>query len=182
MVEKLIIQHIPVFIMKYFFWLFALMLISTGCATTELPTRSADQLPSEEPFQGANVILIQSEDNLDEMRDHIVEVLRLHDYEISQPTLSEQTVASEPRTFGSGVPGSARYFFRLPDEPGEPVEVYGLWIGQQAPDRHSFQQFQSQRVTPRGDRRSTAWLSWLEMQELAESYRGGSILYDREDD
>ncbi len=178
--EKLKTQHLTVSTMKYFFWIFALVLITTGCATTELPQKSADQLPSEEPFQGADLVLIHSEDNMEDMRDHVVEVLRLHDYEISQPTLSEQTIASEPRTFGSGVPGSARYFFRLPEKPGQPVEVYGLWIAQQAPDRHSFQQFQSQRVMPRGDRRSTSWLSWLEMQELAESYRGGTVEYTRE--
>jgi hypothetical protein len=168
--------------MKYLLSFIALLLVVTGCATTELPTMSEVELPSEEPFQGANVILIQTDDNLDEMRDHVVEVFRMHDYDISQPTLNEQTVAVEPRSFGSGVPGSARYFFRLPEEPGQPIEMYGLWIGQQAPDRHSFQQFDSQRVMPRGERRSTSWLSWQEMQELAESYRGGTVLYDREDE
>lgn len=165
--------------MKYFLSSFFLILLMAGCATTELPTKTDAELPSEEPFQGANMVLIQTDADMETMRDRVVETLRLHDYDISQPTLSEQTVASEPRSFGSGVPGSARYFFRLPDEPGQPIQMYGLWVGQQAPDRHSFQQFDSQRVMPRGDRRSTSWLSWLEMQELAQSFRGGTILYDR---
>lgn len=167
--------------MKYFLSSFVLLLLMTGCTTTELPTKTQEELPSEEPFQGANTILLQSDADIETLRDRVVSVLRLNDYEISQPTLNEQTIATEPRSFGSGVPGSARYFFRLPDNAGEPVQVYGRWIAQKAPDRHSFQQFDWQPVMPRGDRRSTAWMSWLAMQELAESYQGATVMYDRRD-
>lgn len=156
-----------------------LLLLLAGCATVELPQKSSDELPSEELFQGANVILIQTDDTAEAMREKIVQIVRLQDYEITQSTLGAQTIATEPRTFGSGTPGSARFYFELPEEDGQPIRVTGEYIAQQTTDSQSFRQFQTYPVTPQGDRRSTAWLSWLELDELVSSYSGAEIMYDR---
>lgn len=148
-----------------------------GCATMEIPEAPAE-LPSEQPFKGADVILIESGDSPAEARENVSTLLRLLDYEISQGTLNGPVIETEPRTFGSGTPGAARYFFAIPEEAGEPVRLYGEWIANQATDTHSFLQFPSAPIEPRGDRRSTPWLAWLEMVELADSYHGGTLLYD----
>lgn len=166
--------------MKSAYRILPLVLLFTGCATMELPEKSRDELPSSELFQGANVILIQTDDDQEAAREKVTQLLRLQDYEITQRSRDTRTIATEPRTFGSGTPGSARYFFELPEEAGDPIRVYGEYIPQQASDSNSFQQFQASRVQPIGDRRSTAWLSWLEMDELVSSYRGATVLYDRQ--
>lgn len=104
--------------------------------------------------------------------------MRLEDYEITQRTLSDRVIATEPRTFRSGVPGSARYFFQLPETQGDPILLYGEYVSQQVTDASSFAQFQTSRVSPSGDRRSASWASWEAMDEIARAFRGSQIRYD----
>jgi hypothetical protein len=156
------------------------VLFITGCAVTELPVLSRDELPSTRPFQGTNVILIQTNDDPAAARENVSRALRLQNYEVTQGMSGDRRITTEPRTFGSGVPGSARYYIELPQESGQPIKLYGEYITQQATDASSFMQFPPTRVSPHGDRRSTSWLSWLEMEDLARSYRGGTLQYDRD--
>lgn len=165
--------------MKLLTRILPLLLVLTGCATTELPERSRDELPSAEVFQGANVILVEMDGDTESIRERIIQALRSETFSISTPTLQESTIATEPKTFGSGVQGSARYFLDLPATEGEPVRLYALMIEQNVGDRNAFQQFRSFTVTPGGQRLSLSWYSWITMNDLARVLASGDIMYDR---
>ena len=160
--------------------IFALFFL-IGCAGTNLPTRQNAELPSADPFKGANVIHIKTSDDLTTARDKMAGILQLQDYTLSQQENDGLNALSvEPRTFGQA-PGSARYFVDLAEEGDSTrLTLYGQWIPNQVSDRYAFDQYASSRVTATGQRRSTSWVSWRRMEDLANSYGGGRVFYDRQ--
>ena len=157
------------------------LLFLFGCVSSALPTKQDSELPSADPFKGANVIYVKTSDDLTTARDKMAGILQLQDYTLSQQENNgPNALSTEPRTFGQA-PGSARYFVDLTEE-GDSTRLvmHGLWIPNQVSDRYAFEQYASSRVTATGQRRSTSWVSWRNMEELAGSYGGGRVFYDRQ--
>lgn len=156
-----------------------LLLLLTGCATTALPEMSEVELPSDVPFQGATMMLIEVDGEPSAIRQRVVQSLRAEGYDITQSTLDQPTMETEPRTFGTATSGSARYFIDIPSTAGEPVRLYGRIVQETVDDRNSFLQFQSYSVTPGGQRMSITWQSWAAMNDLARVIATGEVRYDR---
>ncbi len=159
--------------------LVVLALVLTGCATMELPEKSEDELPSAELFQGADVIVIEMSGDPESVRRTVVQGLRSETFALTTPTLEESTIATEPKVFGSGVQGSARYFVDIPDTEGEPVRLYGSMIEENVEDRNTFQRYTSYRIVPGSQRLSLGWHAWTTMSELANVLADGELTYDR---
>jgi len=173
-------HHADMPTMKFAARMVPLLLFLSGCASTSLPEASDVELPSEVPFQGATVILVEVDGEPQEIRDRVVQALRGDNYDITQSTLDQPVMETEPRTFGSSTPGSARYHIEIPETAGEPVRIYGRIVQENAEDRNSFMQFQSYGVTPGGQRLSLTWQSWTAMNDLANVIASGDVLYDEQ--
>lgn len=166
--------------MKFAVGIVPLLLILAGCAATSLPQMSEVELPSDVPFEGANVILVEVNGDADAIRERVVQSLRAENYDITQATLDQPTIETDPRAFGSSTPGSARYYIDIPASAGEPVRLYGRIVQQTAEDRNSFLQFPSYRITPGGQRLSLTWQSWTAMNDVANVMATGNVRYDRD--
>lgn len=166
--------------MKRFVLMAPLLFIFSACATTSLPDRSEVELPSAVPFDGANVILVDVGGDPESIRERVVQSLRVEGYDITQATLNEGTLETEPKVFGSGTPGSVRYFVDMPENAEEPVRLYGRIVQQVVEDRNSFMQFQSYAVTPGGQRLSLSWQAWRMMNDLAGVMGAGDPMYDHD--
>ena len=155
---------------------FALLFLITGCATTQFP-EAPDDLPSSEPFKNANVMYIQTNASPEAAREKMARTLVVQDYEIDESLSDEDTITILPRTFGSGVAGSARYRVNVMDD-GR-LKLTGKFIAAKASDRSGFEQHTPHTVAARGGRLSTSLSAWYAMQEIAEAY-GETVLYSRE--
>ncbi|MEX2399879.1 MAG: hypothetical protein WD423_03845 [Rhodothermales bacterium] len=165
--------------MRHATGILTLIVLLAGCATTELPELTDDELPNDEPFVGANVILIEMDGDSEAIRSRVVQTIRIEGTDIAQPSLDEPTIGTEPVTF-SGVNGSARYFVDIPENEGDPVRMYGILIEETVSDRNSFARYPTYRVVPGGSRQSITWQTWTAMNDLANIMAQGDILYDRE--
>lgn len=158
------------------------LLFLFGCSTMQMPPMSEVNPPTETAFQGANVIYIQTTDNREQARQMVAKMVQTEGFDIVAGQSGPNEISTGVTTFSSDVPGSARYFFRIPDGESVRIEATGRIIQARVSDWQRFEQFQANRLIAGGGRRSLTWNAWRELQMLCELYGGdATVIYDRQE-